>query len=397
MTIRVAACQIDPSPGEVDRNLEHIERVAAEAARQGAELIVLPEAAVTATCSRPSTRLDRGSAGVGSRRAAAGGPGGTGQRRGARGRQPRSGRPRGVQQRPHLRGRWASLSVPEDAPAVPRGGPIRDAWPGRARGLRPARNARRGPDLLRPPLPGGGTDLRPGGSRSHRPADQLAGRRRLPPGIFAPARAAENHVYLLACDRVGEERGTTFIGRSILLDTNGKELARASDTEEETIAGDVDWELARQTHHRRIPGEHEWDTIGDRRPGLYHRLLEPARDRHPPAERGPVLGGYRLARPGGPRQGPGLVAARRRVPNLPALLLPTVTGTGSVTCPASSPNWTISTTGRPARSASTPILLSPMYPVPGFDVGYDISDYRGIDPAFGSMATSTTAGLSRTR
>ncbi len=90
--------------------------------------------------------------------------------------------------------------------------------------------------------------------------------------------------YLLACDRVGEERGTTFIGRSILLDTNGKALATASDTEEETITGDVDWELARQTHHRRIPGEHEWDTIGDRRPGLYHRLLEPARNRlHPPS------------------------------------------------------------------------------------------------------------------
>jgi predicted amidohydrolase len=104
------------------------------------------------------------------------------------------------------------------------------------------------------------------------------------PGIFAPARAAENHVYLLACDRVGTERGTTFIGRSILLDTNGKELARASDTEEEIIVGEVDWELARQTHHRRIPGEHEWDTIGDRRPGLYARLLEPGRDRlHPPS------------------------------------------------------------------------------------------------------------------
>jgi predicted amidohydrolase len=104
------------------------------------------------------------------------------------------------------------------------------------------------------------------------------------PEIFAPARAAENHVYLLACDRVGVERGTTFIGRSILLDTNGKELARASDTDEETIVGEVDWELARQTHHRRIPGEHEWDTIGDRRPGLYARLLEPGRDRlHPPS------------------------------------------------------------------------------------------------------------------
>jgi predicted amidohydrolase len=104
------------------------------------------------------------------------------------------------------------------------------------------------------------------------------------PGIFAPARAAENHVYLLACDRVGEERGTTFIGRSILLDCNGKELAVASDTEEAILFGEVDPDLARHTHHRRIPGEHEWDTINDRRPGLYGRLLKPARDRlHPPS------------------------------------------------------------------------------------------------------------------
>ena len=47
--------------------------------------------------------------------------------------------------------------------------------------------------------------------------------------------------------------------------------------------GEVDWEMARQTHHTKIAGEHEWDTIADRRPGLYGRLLEPPRDRlHPP-------------------------------------------------------------------------------------------------------------------
>jgi hypothetical protein len=30
---------------------------------------------------------------------------------------------------------------------------------------------------------------------------------------------------------------------------------------------------------RRHPGEHEWDTMADRRPGLYRRLLDPAVDR----------------------------------------------------------------------------------------------------------------------
>ncbi|HKO33267.1 MAG TPA: hypothetical protein VJY85_05930, partial [Candidatus Limnocylindria bacterium] len=56
-----------------------------------------------------------------------------------------------------------------------------------------------------------------------------------------------------------------------------------SDTDEELLVADIDPETARATHVRRRPGEHEWDTIGDRRPGLYERLLQPALDReHPP-------------------------------------------------------------------------------------------------------------------
>jgi predicted amidohydrolase len=102
------------------------------------------------------------------------------------------------------------------------------------------------------------------------------------PEIFAPARAAENHCYLLACDRVGTERGTTFIGRSLLVDYDGRQLAIASDTEEELLLGEIDPEAARATHVRRRPGEHEWDTIADRRPGLYERLLRPGVDRQRP-------------------------------------------------------------------------------------------------------------------
>src|SRR5271166_4274146 len=32
------------------------------------------------------------------------------------------------------------------------------------------------------------------------------------------------------------------------------------------------------------------------------------------------------------------------------------------------------------------IWITPMYPLPGVDYGYDISDYTSIDPAYGSMA-----------
>jgi predicted amidohydrolase len=283
MTIRVAAAQIDPQLGEVDRNLERIERAVAEAASLGARLVLLPEAAVTgyvfASLDEGLTVAQRAQAVAEDRLAAA-----AAQHRvalivgtiEAEGREvfntalvfADDGR----------RFRYRKMHLPylgidrfatpgPDAPEVVELAGLRVGvlicydlrFPEAARIC-----ALDGADLIALP-----TNW-PVGVQFH-------------PEIFAPARAAENHVYLLACDRVGEERGTTFIGRSILLDVNGKELARAGDTEEQVIVGEVDPELARQTHHRRVPGEHEWDTIGDRRPGLYRRLLEPGIDRlHPP-------------------------------------------------------------------------------------------------------------------
>ncbi len=284
MTIRVAACQIDPQLGEVDRNLERIERAVAEAVAAGARLVVLPEAAVTGyvfehldealtVAQRASVVAEQRLADlaaansvaliVGSLEAEGRGVFNTALIFAEDGRRYRY-------RKMHL----PYLGVDRFATPGPDAPEVYDLAGMRVGvlicyDLRFPEAARicalEGADLIALP-----TNW-PVGVQFH-------------PGIFAPARAAENHVYLLACDRVGEERGTTFIGRSILLDTNGKALATASDTEEETIVGEVDWELARQTHHRRIPGEHEWDTIADRRPGLYARLLEPARDRlHPPS------------------------------------------------------------------------------------------------------------------
>ncbi|HET9497473.1 MAG TPA: carbon-nitrogen hydrolase family protein [Candidatus Limnocylindria bacterium] len=284
MTIRVAACQIDPQLGEVDRNLERIERAVTEAAAGDARLVVLPEAAVTGYVfehlDEALTVAQRASAVAEQRLADLAAAHGVALIVGtleAEGREvfntallfAEDGR-RYRYRKMHL----PYLGVDRFATPGPDAPEVYDLAGMRVGvlicyDLRFPEAARicalDGADLIALP-----TNW-PVGVQFH-------------PGIFAPARAAENHVYLLACDRVGEERGTTFIGRSILLDTNGKALATASDTEEETIFGEVDWELARQTHHKRIPGEHEWDTIGDRRPGLYGRLLEPARDRlRPPS------------------------------------------------------------------------------------------------------------------
>jgi len=278
-THRVAACQIDPKLGEVEANLDRIGRAVAEAASAGAVLAVLPEAAVTGYTfgsleeARPVARR----AGAVAHDVLAGLAEvhrmtvicGTLEAQGdevfnaALVATP-DGR-RYTYRKMHLPylgvDRFATPGP--DAPSVFDASGIRIGvlicydlrFPEAARMC-----ALDGADLIALP-----TNW-PVGVDFH-------------PGIFAPSRAAENHCYLLACDRVGTERGTTFIGRSVLIDYDGHQLAAASDTEEELLVGDIDPEAARRTHVRRRPGEHEWDTMADRRPGLYRRLLAPAVDR----------------------------------------------------------------------------------------------------------------------
>jgi predicted amidohydrolase len=90
---------------------------------------------------------------------------------------------------------------------------------------------------------------------------------------FLPeARALENHVYYLAVNRVGEERGFRFVGRSRLLDYRGEALAVGGDGEE-TIYGEIEPEKARVKRVIVIPGQHEVDRVGDRRPEMYGPLV----------------------------------------------------------------------------------------------------------------------------
>lgn len=280
--VKVAACQIDPQIGEVDHNLERIERWVASAAQAGAKVVVLPEAATTGYAF---TSLDE--ALPVARRAGVMAPDllaalsaklgvtiicGTLE---AEGEEVFNSSllmtPDG------RRFKYRKMHLPFlgiDRFATP--GP--DApWVVEVDGLRigvlicydlrfpeAARMcALDGADLITLP-----TNW-PVGVNFH-------------PGIFAPARAAENHCYLLAADRVGVERGVTFIGRSLLLDYDGKQLGMAGETAEELLVGEIDPEAARGTHVRRRPGEHEWDTIADRRPGLYERLLRPGVNREHP-------------------------------------------------------------------------------------------------------------------
>jgi len=93
---------------------------------------------------------------------------------------------------------------------------------------------------------------------------------------MVPCRAFENVVYMIAVNRVGQERGTTFIGRSSVADPDGRVMATAGWDSEELILADIDAAKARRKRLVRIAGKHEVDRIGDRRPAFYGELNRPA-------------------------------------------------------------------------------------------------------------------------
>jgi predicted amidohydrolase len=92
------------------------------------------------------------------------------------------------------------------------------------------------------------------------------------PEFIAQSRAAENGLYLIAANRVGEERGTCYLGRSVIVGPDGEMLAEAQAEGEEILYMEID--PARSDHKQRIfvPGEYELDLFNDRRPELYHPL-----------------------------------------------------------------------------------------------------------------------------
>ena len=90
-----------------------------------------------------------------------------------------------------------------------------------------------------------------------------------------PVRAVENHMHVIACDRVGEERGFRFSGHSQIVDLTGKKLVEAGETEEIIIYGDLDAEAADHNHVIRQAGKWEFDRIASRRPEMYSLLTEP--------------------------------------------------------------------------------------------------------------------------
>jgi len=115
-------------------------------------------------------------------------------------------------------------------------------------------------------------------------ADVIALPTNWPPGAHCAAdhmvatRALENSVYYMAVDRVGEERGFAFIGKSQIVDVNGATIAAAMHTDEAILYAEIDPSRARNKHIVRIPKLHEIHRFKDRRPDMYGDLVKPYKE-----------------------------------------------------------------------------------------------------------------------
>jgi predicted amidohydrolase len=111
-------------------------------------------------------------------------------------------------------------------------------------------------------------------------ADLIALPTNWPPGaectceVVINARALENHVYFLAVNRAGEERGFRFIGRSKACEPSGQTIVQARADGEEVFYADIDVALARRKRVIRVPKLHEIDRFADRRPEWYGRIMQ---------------------------------------------------------------------------------------------------------------------------
>jgi 5-aminopentanamidase len=104
--------------------------------------------------------------------------------------------------------------------------------------------------------------------------------------LITCARAAENRVFLLTANRVGQERWAEFCGWSQIVDPYGTRLAEAGETGEALLVAEIDVQQARDKDYV-VPGDYELYLFGDRRPELYGALTDPVADEDAARSRAP--------------------------------------------------------------------------------------------------------------
>lgn len=91
------------------------------------------------------------------------------------------------------------------------------------------------------------------------------------PEVFSRARACENRIFVVTSNRIGQERGFHYIGRSQIINPMGEILLEMGENEG-IAAQKIDLNLAEKKDIVVIPGEYETRLYKDRRPELYETL-----------------------------------------------------------------------------------------------------------------------------
>lgn len=89
------------------------------------------------------------------------------------------------------------------------------------------------------------------------------------PTLLLPARAAENHIWVVSANRVGIEKDSEFIGKSTIIAPGGEVVASSQVRREDVVSEDLDLSLSKVKRFVRKPKEYEIDLFKDRRPNLY--------------------------------------------------------------------------------------------------------------------------------
>lgn len=92
--------------------------------------------------------------------------------------------------------------------------------------------------------------------------------------LVCPTRAIENHLFVVSSNRVGQEQGFRFIGKSKIIAPGGQIISSADNEEETVIAADINPEIANNKHIVKKRGEYEMQLFESRRPELYSELDE---------------------------------------------------------------------------------------------------------------------------
>jgi predicted amidohydrolase len=92
--------------------------------------------------------------------------------------------------------------------------------------------------------------------------------------FFLRARACENKIFIISANRLGEEKGSAFVGCSKIVDPSGNYLAEASSEKEEIISCIIEPQQANNKKITVIPHKYEMHIFNDRRKELYGPILQ---------------------------------------------------------------------------------------------------------------------------